>query len=217
MSRSKEELSLERIQELVELVMRLASGDFDARATVTDSGDELDGLAAGIHMLAEEISAKFAENDRLVKTLEQTVKEMAQRHETIMALSTPSMMVWRGILVVPIIGMMDSARAQKFNLDLLNRISNGGAEVVIVDITGIAEMDLAMAKHLMQTFSAVSLLGSQCILTGLSAANARKVAALDVDLQSLTVRGNLHEGLALAFSLTGRRVIEQTTTERKRL
>ena len=70
MSRSKDELSLERIQELVKLVMRLASGDFSARVQVSDQGDELDGLAAGILMLAEEISAKFAENERLVRTLE---------------------------------------------------------------------------------------------------------------------------------------------------
>lgn len=216
MSRSKDELSLARIQELVELVMRLATGDFDARATVTDQGDELDGLAAGIHMLAEEISAKFAENERLVKTLEQTVKDLAKRHETIMALSTPSMMVWQGILVVPLIGVMDSARAQKFTTELLNRISNSSVQVVIIDITGIAEMDLEMAKHLMQTFAAVGLLGSRCILTGLSASSARKVADLDIDLHSLTVRGNLHEGLSLAFSLTGRRVIEPGASERKR-
>lgn len=216
MSRSKDELSLARIQELVELVMRLATGDFDARATVTDQGDELDGLAAGIHMLAEEISAKFAENERLVKTLEQTVKDLAKRHETIMALSTPSMMVWQGILVVPLIGMMDTARAQKFTTELLDRISNSSVQVVIIDITGMAEMDLAMAKHLMQTFAAVRLLGSQCILTGLSASSARRVADLDIDLQSLTVRGNLHEGLSLALSLTGRRVIEPGSVERKR-
>lgn len=215
MSRSKDELSLARIQELVELVMRLATGDFDARATVTDQGDELDGLAAGIHMLAEEISAKFAENERLVKTLEQTVKDLAKRHETIMALSTPSMMVWQGILVVPLIGVMDPARAQKFTTELLNRISNSSVQVVIIDITGIAEMDLAMAKHLMQTFAAVGLLGAQCILTGLSASSARKVADLDIDLRSLTVRGNLHEGLSLAFSMTGRRVIEPKASERK--
>lgn len=217
MSRSKDEQSLERIQELVELVMRLASGDFSARATVTDQGDELDGLAAGIHMLAEEISAKFAENERLVRTLEQTVRDLAKRHETILALSTPSMMVWRGILVVPLIGIMDAARAQQLNIDLLGRISNGGVEVVIVDVTGIAEMDLAMAKHLMDTFAAVGLLGAKCILTGLSAATARKVAALDIDLQSLSVRGSLHEGLAVAFGLTGRRVLAQNRTERRRI
>lgn len=216
MSRSKDELSLARIQELVELVMRLASGDFSARVQVSDQGDELDGLAAGILMLAEEISAKFAENERLVRTLEQTVKDLAKRHETIMALSTPSMLVWRDILVAPLIGMLDSARAQKFNTDLLGRISSGGVEVVIVDVTGIAEVDHTMAKHLIETFTAVGLLGAQCILTGLNSSTARKVAALDIDLQSLTVRGSLHEGLALAFSLTGRRVNEQSLVDRRR-
>lgn len=217
MSRSKDELSLERIQELVELVMRLASGDFNARTTLSDQGDELDGLAAGIHMLAEEISAKFTENERLVATLEQTVRDLAKRHETIMALSTPSIMVWQGILVVPLIGMMDSARARNFNIDLLSRISNGGVEVVIVDVTGIAELDHAMAKHLIDTFAAVGLLGSQCILTGLRAATAQKLAALNINLQSLTVRGSLHEGLSLAFSMTGRRVLEQNSIARKRI
>jgi rsbT co-antagonist protein RsbR len=196
-----------RVKEALEVLMRLAAGDFSARAAMSGCGDEMDALIAGINMLGEEIEAKFAENERLLRELERNVEEMAAKNRTIMSLSTPSLLVWRGIVVLPLIGMLDRERAEKLGAELLNQIQHQATRVVIVDITGIAVVDTTTANHLLNTFAAARLLGAGGILTGLSPANARTLASLEVDLGAVAVRGSLHDGLRLAFAMTGRRVL----------
>lgn len=208
MNEASDEGHIARLSELLNVVMELAAGNFSARAVVSHKGDELDALIAGINMLAEEINAKFSENSRLMETLERNMATMAAQHRTIMSLSTPSLQVWHGIVVLPLIGMLDAGRAQNLSNDLLERIVSHGAEVVIVDVTGIAAVDTTTAKHLLDTFAAVRLLGARCILTGLSAANARSMVDLDLDMQTVTVCGSLHDGLKRAFGMTGKRVYE---------
>lgn len=210
MSEAKDDNQAARLAELLGVVVELAGGNFSARAVVSADRDDLDALVAGVNMLAEEIEAKFAENTRLLATLERNVEEMAAQHRTIMSLSTPSLLVWQGIVVLPLIGVLDTLRAQNLSNELLERITRHGADVVIVDVTGIATVDTATAKHLLDTFSAVRLLGAQCILTGLSAANARSMVDLDIDLRTIIVRGTLHDGLRQAFRMTGRHVHEPT-------
>jgi rsbT co-antagonist protein RsbR len=86
-------------------------------------------------------------------------------------------------------------------------------DVVIIDVTGLAEMDTTTVHHLLDTVSALRLLGTRCILTGLGAHNARKMMTFDVDLQGIAMRSTLHDGLKLALSMTGRRVIEAGARE----
>lgn len=197
-----------RIAALLSVVVELAAGNFSTRAKLSNQRDELTALASGINMLAEELEAKFAENVQLMETLERNMAEMAAQHRTIMSLSTPSLLVWQGILVLPLIGTLDEERTQNLSNALLKRIVHQGADVIIIDVTGIAKVDTTTAKHLLDTFSAVRLLGAQCILTGLSAANARSMVDLDVDMKTVTIRGSLHEGLKYAFAMTGRHVHE---------
>lgn len=205
---SSDDDSLDRLQEFIDVITRLASGDFEARVKLSDRGNELDAIAAGLNMMAEEVSAKFVENERLVYTLEQNVIEMGAQHRTIVSLSTPSLMVWDGILVLPLIGVLDDARAEKLSRELLERIVRSRVDVVIIDVTGIAEMNASTAKHLLDTYTGIRLLGARGILTGLTSANARTMVTLDIDMQSVSLRGSLHDGLMLAFSMTGRRVQE---------
>jgi rsbT co-antagonist protein RsbR len=202
-----------RLQEALDVMMRLAAGDFSARAAMSGAGDEMDALIAGINMLGEEIEAKFAENERLLRELEQSVAEMAAKNRTIMSLSTPSLLVWKGIVVMPLIGMLDRERAEKLSAELLNQIQHQPTGVVIVDITGLAVVDTTTATHLLNTFAAARLLGTGGILTGLSPASARTLARLDVNLGAVAVRGSLHDGLRLAFAMTGRRVLEDRATD----
>ncbi|HMY17086.1 MAG TPA: HAMP domain-containing protein [Polyangium sp.] len=208
MTASNQDDILERLNGLIDVITRIAATDFSVRAPLLGTGDEVDAIAAGLNMLAEEIEAKFIENERLVRTLEEKMSELAEQHRTIMSLSTPSMLVWKGILVLPIIGVLNDGRAQKLSQNLLERIVLSGVDVVIIDVTGMAEMTLSTAKHLLDTFTAVRLLGAKGILTGLSSANARSVIELDIDMQAIAIRASLHEGLVLGFALTGRRVHE---------
>ncbi len=194
--------------QILDVVMQLAAGDFSARAVDSGNGDELDALAVGINMLVEEVVAKFDENNRLMRTLEQQMERLTAQHRTIMSLSTPALAVWKGILVLPLIGMLDAPRTQKLSRDLLQRVLQHKTDVVIIDVTGLAEMDTTTVRHLLDTVSALRLLGTQSILTGLGAQNARKMATFDVDLQGIAMRSTLHDGLKLALAMTGRRVID---------
>jgi rsbT co-antagonist protein RsbR len=201
------------VSQILQVVMQLAAGDFSVRAVDAGNGDEFDALAVGINMLIEEVVAKFAENDRLMQTLEENMERVAVQHRTIMSLSTPSLLVWKGILVLPLIGMLDTTRARNLSGELLEGVMQHETDVVIIDVTGLAEMDTTTVHHLLDTVSALWLLGTRCILTGLGAHNARKMMTFDVDLQGIAMRSTLHDGLKLALSMTGRRVIEAGARE----
>jgi rsbT co-antagonist protein RsbR len=191
-----------RIANILDTVMGLARGEFGSRAAVSNAADQIDALASGINMLGEELEEKFAENDALVAKLEQSVRDMAARNETIMELSTPSLLVWDGILVLPLIGTLDTYRAQRLSNDLLDQVQKRAAEVVIIDITGVAVVDTAVAKHLLDVFAAIRLLGAEAILTGMSPPNAISVAKLGIPTENVATCGNLHDGLKLAFAMT---------------
>lgn len=196
-----------RLKEGLDALMRLAAGDFSARATMSDAGDDLDAMIAGINMLGEELEAKFKENERLVEELEQHLREMAAKNQTIMSLSTPSLLVWNGIVVLPLIGELDRERAERFSAELLYQVQHQAARVVIIDVTGVAAVDATTASHLLRAFAAARLVGARGILTGLSPVNAGVLAGLDADLRAVAVRGDLHDGLKLAFAMTGRQVV----------
>jgi len=204
----QDQLATSSLMPVLDVVMQLAAGDYSARGAILGENEGLDALMTGVNMLSEEVAYRFAENARLVQELEQNLAKMSAQQETILSLSTPSLLVWKGIVVLPLIGVLDTARAQRLTGELLNRVVQHSTDVVIIDVTGVAEADLETTNHLLNTFRAVRLLGSQCILTGLGPANARSLATLDVNLNDVAVRGTLHEGLKLAFGMTARRVVK---------
>jgi rsbT co-antagonist protein RsbR len=138
----------------------------------------------------------------------QTAKDelIAQQSRAIMELSTPVIEVWEDILVLPLIGAIDTARAQRVVESLLETIVEKQASVVIMDITGVPLIDTAVANHLIMTVSAVTILGTRMILTGVSPHNAQTLVKLGVDLGSITTKSSLRAGLNLAFQLTGCRI-----------
>lgn len=193
---------------VLDTVMQIASGNLDARAPATEREDEIGALVTGVNMLAEEISDKFAANTKLTTNLEQALHEARKQHETILLLSTPTLSMWDGILVVPLIGVLDQERATDMSETLLERVQAAAANVVIIDVTGLATLDTSAAKHLIDTFAAVSLLGAKCILTGISPTNAQNMVGLGVTFTNVATQRTLREGLRLAFELTGLRVVK---------
>jgi len=198
------------MKQALDVIMRLAAGEFEARAEVTGQGDEPDALAAGINMLAEELADRLEENQNLVAELQQKLTTISAQHDTILSLSTPALPIWEGVLVLPIIGVLDTGRAQRLTEDLLGQIEKHGARVVIIDVTGITLLDTAVASHLVKAFQASKLLGAQCILTGLSPANAQTMTKLGVGLEGITTRGSLRDGLRTGLSLIDESVAEGT-------
>lgn len=140
-----------------------------------------------------------------VESREEYIKE---QQRAILELSTPVVEVWEGILALPVVGSVDTARTQQMMESLLTRIVDTGSSVIIIDITGVPVVDTAVAKHLLQTVSAAKLLGAECILVGISARIAQTLVHLGVDLSGVITTTTLARGLDLALTMTGRTVVK---------
>ena len=140
---------------------------------------------------------------------EQLAAVIAQQSQTISELQTPVIQVWDRILALPIVGTLDTARTQEMNEALLQKIVETGAEIVILDITGVPIVDTALAKHLLETVSAARLLGAEVLIVGLSARTAMTMVHLGLDLGGVTTRTTLAKGLELAFDRLGYEVVRR--------
>ncbi len=126
---------------------------------------------------------------------------IGQQQEALRELSTPVLQVRDKMLLLPIIGVVDSHRAQQLTEDLLRAIRDNRARVVVVDITGVPVVDTRVANHLVQTVDAARLMGAELIVTGLSAEVAQALVALGVDLGKVNTVGDLRGGLEEADRL----------------
>jgi rsbT co-antagonist protein RsbR len=132
-----------------------------------------------------------------------------QQRRTISELQTPVVEVWDGILLLPIVGTLDTQRTQEMNERLLQRIVEVGSEIVLLDITGVPVIDTAIAKHLLETISAARLLGAEVMVVGISASAAMTLVHLGLDLSNVITRTTLARGLQLAFSRLGLEVVRR--------
>ena len=142
--------------------------------------------------------------DVLIEERERTI--LAQQ-EAIRELSTPVLQVRDRLLILPIIGLIDSERAMQLTESLLHAIRANRARVVVMDITGVAAVDSKVANHLIQTVAAARLMGATVIITGLSAAVAQALVALGVDLGRINTIADLQGGLEEAERLLGYKVM----------
>jgi rsbT co-antagonist protein RsbR len=132
---------------------------------------------------------------------------IAQQRATISELQTPVIEVWSGILALPIVGSLDTARAQEMNEALLERIVATGSEIVLLDITAVPVVDTAVASHLLETVAAARLLGADVFIVGLSARTAMTLVQFGIELSHVTTRATLAKGLELAFARLGLKVV----------
>jgi rsbT co-antagonist protein RsbR len=144
--------------------------------------------------------------------LEETI---AQQRATISEMQTPVIQVWEGILALPVVGTVDTARAQDMTEALLERIVATGSEIVLLDITGVPVVDTAVARHLLETVTAARLLGADVLIVGLSSRTAMTLVQLGIDLSHVTTRATLAKGLELAFRRLGLAVISQNGSARR--
>lgn len=130
-----------------------------------------------------------------------------QQQDAIRELSTPVLQIRDRLLLLPIIGIIDTHRARLVTESLLRSIRANRAKVVVMDITGVATIDSKVANHLIQTVTAAKLMGASVIVTGLSAEVAQSLVALGIDLGKLNTVGDLQGGIEEAESLLGYRVL----------
>lgn len=131
-----------------------------------------------------------------------------RQQEDMLELSTPVVKLWDGILALPMIGTLDSARTQVVMESLLQRIVETGSEIAILDITGVPTVDTLVAQHLLKTVTAIRLMGGDCIISGVRPQIAQTIVHLGVDLQGITTKASLADALALALKRTGQAVVK---------
>jgi rsbT co-antagonist protein RsbR len=135
--------------------------------------------------------------------IDERERVIGQQQLAIRELSTPALQIRERLLILPIIGVLDSQRAKQLTDNLLHAIRANRAKVVVMDITGVAAVDSKVANHLIQTVAAAKLMGAAVIVTGLSAEVAQSLVALGVDLSKLNTVGDLQGGLEEADRLLG--------------
>ena len=136
-----------------------------------------------------------------VSFVEERERVIREQQEAIRELSTPVLQVRPRLLILPIIGVLDSQRARQLTEQLLGAIQSNRAKLVVIDITGVASIDIEVANHLVQTVEAARLMGASAIITGLSSKIAQTLVDLGVDLSMMKTVGDLQGGLEEAERL----------------
>jgi rsbT co-antagonist protein RsbR len=130
---------------------------------------------------------------------------MRQQQE-MMELSTPVVTLWDGVLALPLIGTLDSARTQVVMESLLQRIVETGSLIAILDITGVPTVDTLVAQHLLKTVAAARLMGADCIISGIRPQIAQTIVHLGVDLNTVTTKATLRDAFSVALKRLGLRI-----------
>ena len=145
----------------------------------------------------------IAQSQEQLRELQQSYDDVSRLVDTVRQLSSPVIQVWEDVLVLPLIGAIDSRRALRIMEDLLTGITHYQAEQVIIDITGVLVMDTSVVNYLLKTISAASLLGARCMLVGINSEMAQTIVSLGLDLSSIATYSNLRAGIQAALQSTG--------------
>ena len=164
--------------------------DADSLATVTWSATE---LLDKLGLYTTEVYQKSRE------------EVITRQQQELLELSTPVVKLWDGILALPMIGTLDSARTQVVMESLLQRIVETGADIAIIDITGVPTVDTLTAQHLLKTVTAARLMGADCIISGIRPQIAQTIVHLGVDLGAVTTKATLADAFRRALEMRGRR------------
>jgi rsbT co-antagonist protein RsbR len=136
-------------------------------------------------------------------------EEVIQRQsDELLELSTPVVTLWPGVLALPLIGTLDSNRTQVMMENLLQTIVTTGAQIAIIDITGVPTVDTLVAQHLLKTISAARLMGADCIISGIRPQIAQTIVHLGVEL-SVVSKANMADAVALALRRIGKAVVDR--------
>ncbi len=134
---------------------------------------------------------------------------MIEQSKSLIEMSTPVTVIWDGILLLPLVGIIDSKRALDITARVLEEIASSQSSVLILDISGVAVIDTAVANYLIKITKATRLMGCESLISGLSPAIAQTIVDLGIDVGTVQTTGNLRDALRLAFASVGLTVSEQ--------
>jgi anti-anti-sigma regulatory factor len=197
----------ERLKSLLDVVQSVSAGDFSVKVEIPEGKDEFTSLSIELERMIDDlIEANRLSAERMAR-LQAAVEEKDRLSKTVGELSSPVIQVWEDVLVMPLVGAIDSTRAARIMEDLLTGITKYQAEIVIIDITGVPVVDTSVANHLVQTIKAASLLGAKCVVVGISSEVAQSLINLGVDLSGVVTRSNLQAGVWYAMEMMGLEVV----------
>jgi len=195
----------ERIERIEDVLASVAAGDMDARIQ-SDIEDDLSGIEAAIDLLINDLTDELRQREKMQKELEiklskiqEQQKTIVQQQEDLLELSSPVSKVWDNILILPVIGTLDSQRTQIMMENLLQKIVDTGCTISILDITGVPTVDTQVANHLLKTVTSARLLGAECIISGISPAIAQTIVHLGIDLSAIRTKATLQDAMIYAM------------------
>ena len=163
--------------------------------------DDPEALAANMWMATELLDALGLYT---IETYQQSREKIVRRQqEELLELSTPVVKLWDGILALPIVGTLDSARTQVMMESLLNAIAATESRVAIIDITGVPVIDTVVAQHLLKTVTAARLMGADCLISGVRPQIAQTIVHLGINLADVTTKATLAGAFLLAIQRLG--------------
>jgi rsbT co-antagonist protein RsbR len=175
-------------QPLFERLRAITGGDPEQLATMTW---ETNGLLDALGLYTMEVFQRGRE------------QVIVRQQQELLELSTPVVTLWDGVLALPLIGTLDSARTQVVMESLLQRIVDSGAGIAIIDITGVPTVDTLTAQHLLKTIAAARLMGADCIISGIRPQIAQTIVHLGVELGSVVTKATLADAFAIALRRVG--------------
>ncbi len=138
---------------------------------------------------------------------------IARQNQDLLELSTPVVKLWDGVLALPLIGTLDSARTQVVMESLLQKIVETSADIAIIDITGVPTVDTLVAQHLLKTVTAARLMGAECIISGIRPQIAQTIVHLGVNLGDVITKASLAEAFKIAISKAGLVVVKKAVAK----
>ncbi|HEY6729269.1 MAG TPA: STAS domain-containing protein [Polyangiaceae bacterium] len=187
---------LESISEVLVVLQAVSSGDLSPRLAF-DYPDThpVGALAESVNAMIEALSEARATALQRSSELNRRIDEIERQREAIRTLAVPVIEVWRGVLCVPVVGVLDTMQATEVTSTLLNAVVAKKARFVVVDVTGIDVMDTRAADHFLRMARAVMLLGSSCALSGIRPAIAGTIVHLGVDLGEVKTYRTMRDAL----------------------
>jgi rsbT co-antagonist protein RsbR len=178
---------------------------FTRMRTAIKNADELGTAVWDVTALLDDLGLYTTEVFQ--KSREEVISRQQQE---LLELSTPVTRLWEGVLAVPLVGTLDSARTQVVMESLLEEIVSSGASIAVMDITGVPTVDTLVAQHLLKTVSAAKLMGAECIISGIRPQIAQTIVHLGVDLGDVVTKATLADGFRHALSQLGLHVVPVT-------
>lgn len=194
-----------RIEHIEDVLSSIAAGDLDLRIN-SELEDDFSGVEQAINLLIDDLTHELKKSNKMKEEMQEKLlkiqeqqKTILQQQEDLMELSSPVSKVWENILILPVIGTLDSQRTQIMMENLLQKIVSTGCTTAILDITGVPTVDTQVANHLLKTVTAARLLGAECIVSGISPAIAQTIVHLGINLSNILTKASLQSAMIYAL------------------